>query len=405
MVQVATLEAPLRGVARDREMVRALSPSVAVTTTHRMAEVEAAWRAFTFAGVESPGQSYDFVRLWTEALEIPERDQLYVLAALEGRPVALLPLYRRRKAGIRLYSWFPGRHVGCNAPLVDAARLAELSSAERTALWSRMTGAINGADLIYLPAVPATGNGTAGPFAELGRSLPVDTLYRSVFASWDAANATQRTKSRRKHDRQQGEKLEALGAVTFEEVPGGAAARPVLDVMFRQRARRFEAMGITDPFAPCEIARFYNATVAPDSGVEVKLHVLRLAGEIVAVRYNIVAGERLFCLISSMSDDPAIQCGSPGKQCLLRVMQTVFDAGFRVFDMGAGLTDEKRHWCNEQIPLANHYLPLTPAGQAIVAGHALWQGARTRIKANQKLLKLAKEARAMLGKKRIANSE
>ena len=55
--------------------------------------------------------------------------------------------------------------------------------------------------------------------------------------------------------------------------------------------------------------------------------MLRLNGEIVAVRYNIVHGDRMFCLISSMSDDPAIQNGSPGKQCLLRVMQTVFDAG------------------------------------------------------------------------------
>jgi len=114
----------------------------------------------------------------------------------------------------------------------------------------------------------------------------------------------------------------------------------------------------------------------------------------VAVRYCIALNGRLFCLISSMSDDPAIQGGSPGKQCLLRVMQSVFDAGYSVFDMGAGLTDEKRHWCNEQVPLRNFYLPLTPQGLAAAGLHRRWQILRARIKANARLLGLVKTLRS-----------
>jgi CelD/BcsL family acetyltransferase involved in cellulose biosynthesis len=86
-----------------------------------------------------------------------------------------------------------------------------------------------------------------------------------------------------------------------------------------------------------------------------------------------------------MSDDPAIQNGSPGKQCLLRVMQTVFDDGFRVFDMGSGFTDEKRHWCNVQTPLQQHYIGLTRQGALVVAGHRAFQKARAAIKANDQL--------------------
>ena len=130
-----------------------------------------------------------------------------------------------------------------------------------------------------------------------------------------------------------------------------------------------QALGIMKPdrgkaFDP----QIYDATVAPNSGVDVRLHVLRLNGEIVAVRYNVVHGDRFFCLISSMSDDPAIQGGSPGKQCLLRVMQTVFDQGARIFDMGAGFTDEKRHWCNVQIPVRQHYIPLSAIGSVSASG-------------------------------------
>ncbi|MEQ1770830.1 MAG: GNAT family N-acetyltransferase, partial [Devosia sp.] len=233
-------------------------------------------------------------------------------------------------------------------------------------------------------------------FGELGQWLETETLYRAEFGSWDEANTTQRNKSRRKHDRQQGERLEALGKVEFETIGNGPKALEVIDVMFRQRAARFVEMGVSNPFAFKPIRRFYDETAWAGSKVPVKLHVLRLNGEIVAVRYNIVAGERLFCLISSMSDDPAIQGGSPGKQCLLRVMQTEFDAGFRMFDMGAGFTDEKRHWCNVQVPVRQHYLPITRRGALAAATHRNWAVLRLRIKSDDRLLKWAKGLRAWM---------
>jgi CelD/BcsL family acetyltransferase involved in cellulose biosynthesis len=369
---------------------------LSVSVTHKIEDVEGIWRALATGGIESAGQSYDFIKLWVEARRIPANDQLYVVGSLEGRPVALLPLHRRKRPGVRLYSWFPGSHVGCNAPLIDAARIGALTVAERRAFWQGIVGTLKGADLVYLKAVPETASGIDNAFAELGAPLPVETLYRAAFTNWEECNATQRSKSLRKHDRQQGDKLDAMGQVAFEVVTPGEAAGPVLDTMFRQRARRFEIMGVPDPFAPADVARFYHESIQPGSPVEVKLHVMRLNGEIVAVRYNVVHGDRLFCLISSMSDEPGIQPGSPGKQCLLRVMQTVFDEGYRVFDMGAGFTDEKRHWCNVQIGLNNHYVPLTLKGRAIVKGHSTWQQARARIKSNERLLKLAKTVRAAL---------
>ena len=128
--------------------------------------------------------------------------------------------------------------------------------------------------------------------------------------------------------------------------------------------------------------------------------MLRLNGDIVAIRYNIVEGNRLFCLISSMSDDPAIQTGSPGKQCLLRVMQSEFDAGASMFDMGAGLTDEKRHWCNVHVPVRQHYLPITRRGALAAEAHRRWAMLRQRIKSDPALLKAAKSARALLLKLR-----
>lgn len=381
--------------------VRAQHARVSVRLSHNLDDVADTWVALAGADIASPGQDIGFVRTWIGALEIPEEDQFFISAELDGCPVALLPVYRRRVKGVRVLSFFPGDHVGCNAPLVDSVRLARMGSVERAALWSALLAPLTDADMLYLRAVPETLIDGVDIFAELGQSLAAETLYRSVFASWDDANTTQRSKSRRKHDRQQGERLEALGEVSFEAVKAGPESAGLLEVLFRQRAARFRDMGIADPFA-CSVRKFYNATIAAGSDVDVRLHVLRLNGDIVAMRYNIAYGERMFCLISSMSDDAAIQNGSPGKQCLLRVMQTVFDAGFRVFDMGAGFTDEKRHWCNVQTPLRHHYVPLTAIGGLAATGHRGGQWVRAKIKANTTLLALAKRLRARLHKSQPA---
>ena len=262
-------------------------------------------------------------------------------------------------------------------------------------LWKTMLSRLDGADMVYLHSIPAEVSGHRGLFDELGATLEVETLYRSEYASWDECDRLQRNKSRRKHDRQQGDRLNAMGEVSFEEVRNGGDTRCAIETMFKQRSARFKAMGIRDAFVRDKLIGFYHDTVKPDSGIDVRQHVLRLNGDIVAVRYNIVHNDRMFCLISSMSDDPAIQNGSPGKQCLLRVMQTVFDQGIAVFDMGSGFTDEKRHWCNVQTPLRQHYIGLTRQGALIVAGHRAFQKTRAAIKANKQLKAAFRGARQL----------
>jgi CelD/BcsL family acetyltransferase involved in cellulose biosynthesis len=380
----------------DGAMSAADIGSITITATHRLAEVETIWRQLIADAIESPGQSIDFIRQWIAALGVRERDQFYVVAHQDGVPLALVPLQRRWDKGARVLSWFPGGQVGCNAPIIDTARVAAMTPEDRRRLWIQLLRGIAGADVVYLKSIPQLFVDGVDLFAELGQSIAVDTLYRAQFASFEDADKTQRNKSRRKHDRQQGERLAAMGEVAFFELENGPEAVTALDTMFRQRAARFRDMGVFDPFAVPAIRRFYDNTAAAGSGVRVKLHVLRLNGDIVAMRYNVVHGDRLFCLVSSMSDDTAIQNGSPGKQCLLRVMQTMFAEGFTTFDMGEGFTDEKRHWCNVQIPVRHHYMPITRRGAVAASLHRGFHQLRSRIKSDDRLLKAAKSARALM---------
>ena len=358
---------------------------VGVLVTNRIEDVENVWRELTAKTIESPGQSYDFIRTWVADRAIPTAQQCYVVGRVDGVAVALLPLHRKRVHGLPVLTWFPGANVGCYAPVADYDRLVALGIEGRRNLWAAMTRELTGAELVYLRSIPTEVGGHQGLFDELGATLAVETLYRSEYPSWEECDRLQRSKSRRKHDRQQGDRLNAMGEVSFEEIRNGGDTRCAIETMFKQRSARFKAMGIRDAFVRDKLIGFYHDTVKPDSGIDVRLHVLRLNGDIVAVRYNIVHSDRMFCLISSMSDDAAIQNGSPGKQCLLRVMQTVFDQGIAVFDMGSGFTDEKRHWCNVQTPLRQHYIGLTRQGALIVAGHQAFQKTRAAIKANRQL--------------------
>lgn len=372
-VQSGQAELSLRLVLRGEINVR---------VTRRIEDVEQVWRTLSAGEIESPGQSYDFIRLWVQQRRIPLDDQRYVVGEVDGHPVALLPLHRKRVRGVPVFTWFPGANVGGYVPVADHARLDALGVLGRGALWRAMTSQLTGADLVYLRSVPTELGHYSGLFDELGQSIHVETLYRAEFSSWDECDRLQRSRSRRKHDRQQADRLAALGQVHFEAVTDPKIARDAVTIMFQQRSARFRAQGIRDVFVVDNLIGFYEAAMRPQSGVDVRLHVLRLDGVIVAVRYNVVHGSRMFCLISSMSDDPKIQAGSPGKQCLLHVMQSVFDAGYTVFDMGSGFTDEKRHWCNTQIPLRQHYIGLNYRGIAILAAHRSFQRLRAWAKGN-----------------------
>lgn len=378
---------------RDPNWWRELGNSV--TATNNIDDVAADWRALEKNGIESPGQSLDFTRAWIENFGIEETDQLYVTGSANGKVVALLPLVRRKRYGIEILTWFAGPHVGCNSPLIDKAALAEMSNDEVSKLWKNMFGAMFGADAVVLHSMPVFPERDL--FENVGDSIPWDTLYRSEFESWEACVAKQHSRSRRKHDRQQGAKLGAMGEVTFEQVSGcdfNQEHMDAIDLLFSQKAKRFADWGVDNPFEHPTIHEFYKRVYQSKGMLEGKLHILRLDGKIVSLRYNLVHGDRVFALISSMDDRPELQPGSPGKQNLLRGMTEIFTSGTKICDMGAGYSDEKRAWCNVEVPLRTHYVPLNTKGKLGIKGHQLKGYLKREIKGNPKLFSLLKGVRA-----------
>jgi len=353
---------PAREHESDISWWRDLGNSVCATSN--IADVEHVWRRFESTGIVSPGQSLDFIKAWISRFEIAPENQLYVTGQARGKTVALLPLKRVRRFGVDVLTWFSGAHVGCNAPLIDRELFAKLSVLERINVWRQMQRGMFGADLVYLHGVPAFEG--EDYFAQLGRFVGQDCLYRSVFDDWQACATEQHTRSRRKHDRQQGAKLKAMGTIEFVELTeADAGVAEALATMFAQKAARFKQWGVENPFNEPRVREFYRDLMLGDNELQGKLHVLRLNGEIIAVRYNLAHQKTMFSLISSMSEREELKYGSPGKQNVLNSIKHTFNANYTVYDMGAGYSDEKRHWCNTIVPLRTHYVALSSKGESV----------------------------------------
>ncbi|WP_196258753.1 GNAT family N-acetyltransferase [Pelagibacterium limicola] len=365
-------------------------PGISVVVTERIEEVEAAWRQLEALGIDCPGQGLDFVRTWLDTFAVRKEDRVFVLAALNDRPVVLLPLYRKRWMGLSVATWLTGDHLGQQAPLVDKGAFAAMSDFDRHQVWNRLARVVLDTDLISLPNVPTDIARPTG-LADLFHSMKgADRGYRARFESWEECDGAQRNKHRRKVDRQQAAKLAALGVPHFEVLKPGDPVDDVIETMFAQKAVRFGEMGIADPFAPPHVRAFYRDVFDRAGGV---LHVLRLDGEVIAVRYNLTAGGGLYCLISSMTTCAATQSGSPGKQCLLGVMQSAFDEGYAFVDLGRGENDEKRQWCNERVELGHYCHVLTPLGHIAWIVQRLGEHVRASVKGNRNWFALAKRLR------------
>ncbi len=367
---------------------------VRMAFTDLLRDIEPAWRALEAQGIDSPGQAYDFVRVWIETFEIPRADQAFVAVEVAGRPLMVAAFERRTRFGVRMLQPFAGSHVGVNAPLMDRTRMVRLSQTDRRVIWSRIGKAL-GADLIRCGRVRAEDAALLPDAIE----IPSDSLYRTEFSSWEDCDRQQRTRSRRKHDKQQGAKLAALGAVSYEEIGAEDDASAAMDILFADRAARFSEQGIEDPFATPKVRAFYRSIFANTGALTGHMQVLRLDEAIVAARYNLVAGDRMFCLISSMNTEPKLQPGSPGKQILVYLMQRIFAAGTRIFDMGAGFTDEKRHWCNVCLPLVEALMPTTVKGKLFALLVSIGPRLKHAVKSNQKLFAWAKSLRARLSRR------
>lgn len=365
--------------------------------TSNIEDVEKVWRSLEKFGLQSPGQSYEIVKTWIEARHIPTHQQVFVTAYVNKEPIAVLPLRRTKRFHATVLTWFLGSHVACNGVLLNHQMMQELSPEERADFWSGLLKALPPADALYLPGIPQSDDPALEMFKGYSNTPVSEIVYRAKFSSWDEIDAQRRDRKRRRRDKQHRRKLDAVGEVRLERIDDKTQAEPIIKEMFAQKRRRFELLGIEDPFANADVRQFYYDAFDAREGVTPLLYVLYVGDQIAGVRYCIQQRRRLFMLISSMSDDKDILPGSPGHQCLLETFKVAFDEhGIDEIDIGIGESDEKLRWCNAQVPVYNHFIPRSLVGWAFLLFQSSLQRLKSVVKRNRVLFNFYKSIRSML---------
>lgn len=362
-----------------------------------LAAAEPTWRSLEAACDPSPYQRFDWVEAFAAATGADVR---VAIARDEAGPAVLLPLLVASRFGLRLGHVPGGSHANLFAPLVRA-NLAGRLEPERAMRLLGEAGAAMRLDAVALTSVPVDWGG-AHPFAAGGAPSP-SPAYRLRLAG-DGATTLGRSMSAdaRKKLRSKERQLAKLGAVAFVEAREPAGVDNLLQAFFRQKAERFQKLGVVDPFTDPRIQDFVRRACLAglaEGRPAIALYGLVFEGRPIAIFGGAAAPERLSGMFVSFEESDVARY-SPGDLLIARVIARQCELGRKVFDLGVGEARYKRSFCHETEPLVEVCVPMTMKGRAFAAAQSLVTRSKRRIKADARAMAILSRVRRGLAKLR-----
>ncbi|MFK5597757.1 GNAT family N-acetyltransferase [Methylobacterium sp. HMF5984] len=362
--------------------------------------VEALWRGLEAdpACLATPYQRFAWVRAYAGAAAAPGALRIVVLRDAAGRPRILLPLAVERRRGIAIARTLGGDHANYHLPLF-AARDAAAVPAEDVIAALGLVGRAAGIDVYALGHQPRTWDGAVNPLAIRGEAAPSDGYGMMLGPDPEstlkrAFSADARKKLRSKEKRL----VEAHGALAYRKAADGAEAARFLSAFYAQKAARFAAMGIADPYADPAIRAFLTAATAGENpAVEIHALMLEATGRVLATFGGAVDGARYSGMMTAFDADPEIARFSPGDLLLHHLVHDQAAQGRRAFDLGVGEARYKASVCDETIPLVEATLPVTLRGHAYGFVATRLTRLKRRIKRDPRLFALVRRLRRMKG--------
>lgn len=353
-----------------------------------MDEIEAEWRVLDGSSGNSLHQSFDWCAAWTKT----HGSELLIVRGAAGRePLFLLPFEIERGRLFRAARLIGSEHSNLNTglfgPGIDNAPAAELTAT--------LTGGIGRqlrrfADVIVFDRTPQIWRGAPHPLAALaGIENPNASFQLPLLGTIEHTLAQINAKRRRKKMRISERRLAEIGGYDYVIARETQEAHALLETFFRQKAARFETLGLPDAFRDAETRAFFHALIdagAPEPLLE--LNAIRLRGEyagrILAVAGLSRKGDHVICQFGSIDEEIAADA-SPGELLFYRMIERLCAEGVALFDFGIGDQPYKRSWCTVETPLRDIVLPLTFRGRLAAGGFRAIAGAKRLVKANETL--------------------
>lgn len=308
------------------------------------------------ARAATPFQDFRWLGAWYGAFTEVEPVIAVVTDARTLEQVALLPLVRRRRRGVRIIAFADLDLTDYNAPLLGPAAPRDAAGAQ--AMWRELLAALTrmqgGADLIRLRKLPRDLDGRANPLALLegtGRSAVNGNLVTigEDFDAWRHSLG----RSARKGFLRSWRVFTREPRAQFEVITDPEQASRVIAAMEVQQGARMQALGLSYSLNDQAYAAFYRELVAANlrSGY-VALTALTIGEEVVATLLGIRNGARYVMVRFSNAGEKWASC-SPGLLVIERTMEALHADGVRSFDFGTGNYAYKRKFGVTQLPLLN----------------------------------------------------
>jgi CelD/BcsL family acetyltransferase involved in cellulose biosynthesis len=296
--------------------------------------------------------------------------------AATGRKLALLPLIRRVRHGVRVVEFADLNVTDYNAPVLRPGVTFDMTEARAIAkaLISELRKVPGGVDLVRLRKMPGKIAGGINPLALLGREGS-SSLNGNIIETGDDFEAYRASIKRIQMPRYWRVFSRTPGAA-FRMIGSVDEALQAVDVMDAQQQARMQKLGLKFVLNDAIHGGFYRDLVrrgVPDGYVVVS--TLSCDEAVVATMLGIRHRDYFAVLRISNAGARWSQC-SPSKLVVERTMAALHEQGVRRFDFSVGNYAFKRRFGATQIPLTDASIALGWRGIPYVLRDHTAQGLR-----------------------------
>ncbi len=325
------------------------------------------WLELEQFGVITAFQRFDFIRLMAKHVLDSHNSELRIceIVDADGKPLMILPMMLRKTRYAYVLEWLDLGLSDYCLPLLskDVASFPVQMKAQL----GQIVAKLGHVDFVHLAKMPATFDGVQNPLMQLRHVLPMGAAtFPKSLGSSDAVTAFHKSgihedyrKRLRKLERD-GRAPDWVMAKTTVEVETLFVALVVL------RKERFAKLERIDNLQEQAIQNFYlelAKTGCADGSV--CLIALRFNGEIVAVQYGLVHGDR--CVVIMVGAETQIwRSASPGLINFVRMADWTIEQGLKIFDLGVGDLAYKKRLSPEPCALYEMHHAITVRGRLFV---------------------------------------
>ncbi|MDE2473331.1 MAG: GNAT family N-acetyltransferase [Bradyrhizobium sp.] len=306
----------------------------------------------------TPFQDRRWLNAWYRAFAgFPDVEPLIAIVSdtATSQQVALFPLVRRVRRGIRIVEFADHNLTDYNAPLLHPAALRDAASIRR--MWRDLLTALKrlpgGSDLVRLRKMPFELDGRSNPLTLLP-GASASFLNSNVVTTGDDFDAYRYSLERtvRKELERSWRVFTRHPGAAFRIVSGHDEALRVLSAMEGQQDARMRHLGQKFMLNDDTCAAFYRGLVRENlgSGYAV-LTALMAGGEVVATLLGVRHGSSYVMVRISNAGDKWSNC-SPGRLIIERTMAALHRDGVRHFDFSIGNYAYKRRFGVVPVALA-----------------------------------------------------